>query len=55
MTIGKTLWAIICIKLFIMFVILKWLFFPDFLGKLEGEEAKSDYISSELIQRAVNP
>lgn len=55
MTLGKTLWVIIGVKLFIMFAILKWLFFPDFLGKFGGEEAKSEYISSELIHRAINP
>ena len=31
MTLGKTLWAIILIKLFIIFVVLKLFFFPDFL------------------------
>lgn len=30
MTVGKTLWAIILVKLFIMFAILKLFFFPDF-------------------------
>ena len=30
MTVGKTLWIIILIKLFVMFVVLKMLFFPDF-------------------------
>ena len=31
MKLGKTLWAIILIKLFIMFAILKVFFFPNFL------------------------
>ena len=31
MTLGRTLWAIILIKLFIMFFILKLFFFPSFL------------------------
>ena len=31
MRLGKTLWAIILIKLFIIFVVLKLFFFPDFL------------------------
>ena len=29
MTVGKTLWALIILKLFIMFAILKLFFFPD--------------------------
>ena len=32
MTLGRTLWIIILLKLFIMFFILKLFFFPDFLG-----------------------
>ena len=32
MTLGKTLWMIILIKLFIMFFVLKLFFFPSFLG-----------------------
>ena len=32
MTLGRTLWLIILVKLFIMFFILKIFFFPDFLG-----------------------
>lgn len=33
MTLGKTLWLIIIIKLLIMFVIVKWVFFPDILSR----------------------
>ena len=32
MTLGRTLWIIILLKLFVMFFILKLFFFPDFLG-----------------------
>lgn len=32
MTVGKTLWKIILIKLLIMFGVLKLFFFPDFLN-----------------------
>ena len=52
MTLGKTLWAIILIKLFIMFFILKFFFFPNFLGKQKTEEQKQDYVGNELINRA---
>ena len=31
MTLGRTLWALILVKLFIMFFILKLFFFPSFL------------------------
>ena len=31
MTLGKTLWLVILVKLFIMFFILKLFFFPNFI------------------------
>lgn len=55
MTLGKTLWAIILIKLFIMFVVLKIFFFPKFLGKFDTKTEKQEYVSNELIHRAITP
>jgi hypothetical protein len=55
MTLGKTLWLIILIKLFIMFCILKPFFFPRHLGQFKGEPEKQEYVSGELIQRAIIP
>ncbi|MDR0872160.1 MAG: DUF4492 domain-containing protein [Prevotellaceae bacterium] len=53
MTIGKTLWAIILIKLFVMFLILKVFFFPNFLNeKADTETGKQEYVSEELINRS---
>ena len=56
MDLGKTLWAIILIKLAIMFFILRIFFFPNFLKENNkySPEDKQDYISTELIKRA-NP
>lgn len=52
MTIGKTLWAIILIKLFVMFAILKLFFFPNFLNsKFKTDEEKSNYV----IERLTSP
>lgn len=50
MTIGRTLWAIILIKLAIMFLVLKIFFFPNFLSGMDAGE-KADYVSRELISR----
>jgi hypothetical protein len=51
MRLGKTLWAIILIKLFIIFVVLKLFFFPDFLKQnAKGDEAS--YVATELVERA---
>jgi hypothetical protein len=52
MTIGKTLWAIILIKLFIMFAILKVFFLPSFLGKFDSPSDKQEYVAGELVDRA---
>lgn len=52
MTIGKTLWALIIIKLFIMFVILKWLFFPNILKeRYETDEERAEAVRTELTNR----
>ena len=51
MTLGRTLWLIIAIKLFIMFFILRLFFFPNYLNEAAAG-AKEDYVSRELILRA---
>ena len=55
MTLGRTLWLIILVKLFIMFFILKIFFFPNFLGHLSSDKEKSEYVGEELIRRAIPP
>jgi len=52
---GRILWVIILIKLFIMFVILKIFFFPRFLNQFETVSDKQEYVSRELIDRAITP
>ena len=52
MRLGRTLWAIILIKLFIIFVVLKIFFFPNFLKQnAKGDEA--GYVATELTERAI--
>ena len=51
MHLGKTLWAIILIKLFIIFAILKVFFFPNFL-KQNAQGDESGYVANELVDRA---
>ena len=52
MTIGKYLWAIILIKLFIMFAILKLFFFRSELSKYNTQEEKSKHVIEQLIEKA---
>lgn len=54
MTLGKTLWAIILIKLFIMFALLKVFFFPNFIKQNTDNGKEADFVSSELIKRTNN-
>ena len=44
MTLGRTLWLIILVKLFVMFFILKFFFFSDFLGDYPTDADKADYV-----------
>ena len=55
MDIGKTLWILILVKLFIMFVILKIFFFPRYLNQFDTLSDKENYVSKELVERALNP
>ena len=53
MTIGKTLWLLIFIKLFIMFCILRVFFFPNFLNTVTDDDSqKDDYVSTQIISRS---
>ena len=50
MTVCKTLWLIIAIKLFVFFVIIKILFFPNFLStKSDSDDGKAQYVREQLI------
>ena len=54
MRLGRTLWAIILIKLFIIFVVLKLFFFPNFLKQhANGDEPA--FVASEILERSLPP
>lgn len=49
MTLGKTLWTLVIIKLIIMFCVLKPFFFPNFLNsKADTKEEKASYVREQL-------
>lgn len=51
MTLGKTLWKIILLKLLIMFGVLKLFFFPDFLNtQFATDEQKAGYVMEQLTK-----
>lgn len=51
MTLGRTLWFIILLKLFIMFFVLKIFFFPNFLSFRPDGMTKEEFVAGELIER----
>lgn len=52
MTVGKSLWMLIILKLFIFFVIIKWLFFPNILKEnYSDDEERAEAVRTELINR----
>lgn len=52
MRIGKTLWTVILVKLFVIFVILKLFFFPNFLKRHATNGDNADYVSRQMIERS---
>lgn len=54
MTVGRILWKIIFIKLFIMFVVLKLFFFPNFLKtNFQTDAQRADHVLDQIIRPAV--
>ena len=52
MTVGKTLWIIILVKVFIFFVVMKLLFFPNLLKtNFDTDEERADHVRKELINK----
>lgn len=55
MTWGRTLWIIILVKLFILFAVLKFFFFPDFLKtSFATDRERSEHVSGEFTKRMNN-
>ena len=50
MTLGKTLWAVILIKLAIIFLVLK-LFFPNYINSNAKNGDKAGFVSKEILNR----
>lgn len=52
MTVGRTLWLIILLKLFIFFVVIKWIFFPNILNRdYDNDEDRANHVRHELTTR----
>ena len=51
MNLGKTLWAVILIKLAIIFLVLKLFFFPDFINMNAKNGDKAGFVYKEILNR----
>ena len=55
MTLGKTLWAIILVKLFVLFAIVKVFLLPNHLNsRCDSSEEKSAYVADQLTKEIRN-
>ena len=54
MTVGRSLWKIILIKLLVMFAVLKLFFFPNYLQtNFQTDEQRADHVLEQLSRPAV--
>lgn len=51
MTLGRTLWFVIAVKLFIIFFVLKLFFFPNYLKQNAGKGNEAEFVATELAKR----
>lgn len=55
LTVGKTLWKLIAVKLAVMFLIFKLLFFNDTIHtEFESMEEKSEFVTNNLLKGSEN-
>ncbi len=53
MTLGKKLWALIAVKLLIMFGVLKLFFFPDLLeSNYDNDDDRANAVRNTLVTRS---
>ena len=53
MTLGRTLWIIILVKLFVIFVFLKLFFFPNYIKEHAPEGEEADFVDGAVLRKFV--
>lgn len=48
MTVGRTLWLVIIVKLLLMFAVIRLLFMPDILGRLDSDAERAEAVRHSL-------
>lgn len=51
MTLGRTLWVVIIVKLIIIFAILKLFFFPNFISQHAEKGEEAEFVAGEMLER----
>ena len=51
MTLGRTLWAVIIIKLIVIFLVLEVFFFPNFLKQKAEPGREGAFVEQQLMKR----
>ncbi len=55
MTVGKSLWKIIFIKLLVMFAVLKLFFFPNYLKQnFDTDEQRASHVLEQITRQVAN-
>ncbi|MGN0283094.1 MAG: DUF4492 domain-containing protein [Prevotella sp.] len=49
MKLGKLLWLVILVKLFIIFAILKLFFFHDYIGENSEKGHEAEFVATEIL------
>ena len=49
MTLGRTLWAVIIIKLIVIFLVLKIFFFPNYLKEHAPEGEEAEFVATQTL------
>ena len=49
MKLGKLLWLVILVKLFIIFAVLKLFFFHDYIGENAEEGEETEFVATEIL------
>ena len=52
MKLGKTLWLVVLVKLFVMFAVIRLFFMPDVLSQKAPDGDKAGYVSSQIIGKS---
>jgi hypothetical protein len=50
MTLGRTLWLVILVKLAVIFLVLKVFFFPDYIGQHAEEGQEADFVATQILK-----